>query len=347
MEKNKFKSKINKNIDINNDDLINNAKKILCYKNPTVSGSYVKYGRSKACDLDLEETININNPLDINNILDDLCNKLYLHKTQIKFISFYFDITDFRITSILKSLGYINGNFEIIDCDLNINIDKTLPEKIKNKIILLIDKLKINKNLTNYITLYSYLKKINKPNWTLSEFKKKEKIINGIKINLLTTPFKYIYINIIFEKFRISNYLRLIQIKNINKNTRYNIDSVDISDILLDNKIFYYFLLKKIQVLLKYCYFNKIFKERFIIDNAITFYNEIYDFRENVGIEYNKFCLMDNEINIEPDKDKLKILKKNYKIEFDKINYKSKELYDKIYKVYSKYFNIYLKFTSK
>lgn len=345
MEKNKFKSKINKNIDINNDDLINKAKKILCYKNPSVSGSYIKYGRNKACDLDLEENININNYLDINTILDDLYNKLYLHKLQIKLISFYFDITDFRITTILKSLGYINGTFEIIDCNLNINIDKTLPEKIKNKITLLIDKLKINKNLTNYIILYSYLKKINKPNWTLAEFKKKEKIINGIKINLLTTPFTYMYVNIIFEKFRISNYLRFIQIKN--KNIKYNIDSVDISDILLDNKIFYYFLLKKIQVLLKYCYFNRIFKERFLIDNAITFYNEIYDFRENIGIEYNKFCLIDNEINIETDKDKLKILKKNYKIEFDKINNKSKELYDKIYQVYSKYFNTYLKFISK
>ena len=54
--KKSFEKLVNKEIDIN-DDFIIKTKKILGLKKPTLHGSYIKYGKKKACDLDMSENI--------------------------------------------------------------------------------------------------------------------------------------------------------------------------------------------------------------------------------------------------------------------------------------------------
>jgi hypothetical protein len=92
----------------------------------------------------------------------------------------------------------------------------------------------------------------------------------------------------------------------------------------------------------KWGYFNRIFKEKYLINKTIDTYNEIYDFRENIGDKYFKLCSIDNHLSLE--KENKDLLKKKYKNQFTEINNSSKELYDKINKLYGKYLNLYLRF---
>jgi hypothetical protein len=329
----KFKTLVNTNIDLVNDPFIKKSKEILSIFNPKLEGSYIKYGKEKSCDLDMKENLNANNR---NELLKKLLDKLinYQKKIKIILIKFYFD--DIRIKNILNSIGYLNGLLEIKDCNLDFEIDKTLPSKIKDKIIKRTNKLKNKLNITNYLKLYRYLHKLNIQSWKLSEFINGEKNINGRLIKLYDTNFTDMYIEVLIDDYRVSNYISFNK-ENKTKSPYY---TSEIDDLINNKEIFYYYILKKIQVFLKWAYFNRIFKEKYLIDNVADTYNEIYDFREEIGNKYYKLCMLGNLLLINKE-DKLK---DKYKIEFDKINTLSKNLYDKISKHYSKYLNLYLRF---
>lgn len=340
---NKFKSLSNKNIDIINDSFIKISKEILSINNPILNGSYIKYGKDKACDLDMYENIKIRNLTNRNDILQILLDKLIKHKKKIKLIRLCFYFNDDRIKNILDKLGYISGTFEIMKCELNFDIDDTLPLKIKDKINKLKNKLQLNFNIKNYIKLHNYLHKLNNTSWRLSEFIKGYKIINGINIKLYDTNFKNVYIELLYENYKITNYISFIDHDNKynDNNKKLNYYSVDFYDIINNNKIFYYIVLKKYQVFLKWGYFNKIFKERELINKTVDFYNEIYDFRENIGNKYFELCSIDNQILLTKNNEKLK---EDYKKKFKKINKLSKKIYTKINKLYAKYLNLFLRF---
>lgn len=337
---NKFKTLINKNIDIINDPFIKISKEILSIYNPLIHGSYIKYGKDKACDLDMYENIKIKDINNRNNILKILLNKLITNKKKIKLIRLCFYFNDNRIKNIINHLGYISGTFKIVDCNLNFIINDTIPLKIKEKIKKLRDKLKINFDIDNYIKLHSYLHKLNNTSWRLSEFIKGEKIINGINIKLYELNFDTLYIELLYNNYKISNHITFISdnIRKI-KNTYY---SAEFNDLINNKKLFYYFVLKKIQVFLKWGYFNKIFKEIKLIEKTSDIYNEIYDFRENIGNKYFELCSIDNQRLLKKGNEEL--LKKEYKKLFKKINKSSKELYDKINKSYEIYLDLYVRF---
>jgi hypothetical protein len=338
---NKFKSLSNKNIDIINDPFIKISKEILSINNPVLNGSYIKYGKDKACDLDMYENIKIQNLTNRNDILQILLDKLIKNKKKTKLIRLCFYFNDDRIKNILNNLGYISGTLEIIDCNLDFNIDNTLPQKIKDKINKYKNKLQSDFNIKNYIKLHNYLYKLNNVSWKLSEFKKGYKIINGINIKLYDTIFKNVYIELLYDNYKITNYISFINYDEKNDQKKLNHYSADFYDIINNKKIFYYIILKKIQVFLKWGYFNKIFKEKELINNTINFYNEIYDFRENIGNKYFELCSIDNQILLTKNKEKLK---KEYKKNFKKINKHSEKIYIKINKLYKKYLNLYLRF---
>lgn len=332
----KFKTLVNTNIDLVNDPFIKESKEILSINNPKLKGSYVKYGKEKSCDLDMEEKINISNLNHRNELLKKLLDKLVLNKKKIKIILLIFYFDDFRIKNILNSLGYITGLLEIKDCNLNFEIDKSLPSKVKEKITKRTNKLKKELNISNYIKLYRYLYRLNNQSWKLSEFINGEKNINGQNIVLNELNFTDLYIEIILDNFRVSNYISFNN-KSKNKAPFY---SSELNDLINNKEIFYYIVLKKIQVFLKWAYFNRIFKEKYIIGNVANTYNEIYDFREKIGNKYYHLCMLDNSLLIKKED----TIKKKYKVEFDKINIMSKDLYDKINKLYNNYFNLYLRF---
>ena len=290
----KFKTLVNTNIDLVNDPFIKESKEILSINNPKLKGSYVKYGKEKSCDLDMEEKINTSNLNHRNELLKKLLDKLVLNKKKIKIILLIFYFDDFRIKNILNSLGYITGLLEIKDCNLNFEIDKSLPSKVKEKITKRTNKLKKELNITNYIKLYRYLYRLNNQSWKLSEFINGEKNINGQNIILDELNFTDVYIVILLDNFRVSNYISFNN-KSKNKAPYY---SSELNDLINNKEIFYYIILKKIQVFLKWAYFNRIFKEKYIIGNVANTYNEIYDFREKIGNKYYQLCMLDNSLVI-------------------------------------------------
>jgi hypothetical protein len=81
-------------------------------------------------------------------------------------------------------------------------------------------------------------------------------------------------------------------------------------------------LLKKILVFLKFIYYQKSVKT-----NTIKTYNDLYDFRETVGIEYNKICRLSNDILIQKDKLSKKQLQYEYDKHFTVLNDKCKTKY--------------------
>ena len=99
----------------------------------------------------------------------------------------------------------------------------------------------------------------------------------------------------------------------------------------------FYLLLKKFQVFLKWGYFNRIFKEHNLVKLAIITYNDIYDFREDIGIIYNKLCLLQTQIILCDNTALLQELKIQYEKDFIQFNNISKKYYyekSKKYKIY-------------
>lgn len=316
-----FRKLKNANIDIENDVFVQKSKELLRIKNPIVVGSYNKYGFDKACDLDFNETILIKEKSDIKSILQQWCKKLANNKNEmtITVINFYFD--DKRITTIIKSLGYINGLLEIKKCNLDFKIDLSLPVKVRNKISSYRMDLLNNLSLDKYIDFYVYLNKLNISNWSLTEFKKGEKTINGILIRLYDMNFSVAYVECIYQNFRITNYIEFTTSGKSYK-PRYPFYFNQLYEVIESGEISYLILLKKILVFLKFIYYQKSVKT-----NTIKTYNDLYDFRETVGIEYNKICRISNDILIQKDKSSKKQLQNEYNKYFAVLNDKCKAKY--------------------
>jgi hypothetical protein len=314
-------------MDIKKDPFVLKVKELITIKNPKLHGSYLKFGKDKACDLDIYELIVTNTKHERINILNLLLNKLIKYKNEYKLISLYFYIDDIRIRNILKNLGYVNGLLEIKECNLKFDIDNTLSESIIKKINNLRNKLIKNFNLDNYLKLFIYLYSIMTPSWTLNEFKKKEKKILNNMINLNNIEFTDLKIDILYDNFRVTNY---IMFKKTDFNKKYYYPFT-LHSITFNKKIFYYFFIKKIESLLKWLFFNKKIKN-------ITI--DINKFRDEIGNEYNELCLLSNKIEF----DKNIKLKEEFNKKFDIINNKSLNLYNLIIKEYLTQLRDYARF---
>ena len=108
MEKNKFKELVNSNIDITNDNFVIMAKEILAVNNPKLKGSYLKYGKDKACDLDMNDNLYASSLNERNEIIKTYINKLIKHKDKFKVIKIKVYIKDERIQNIIDSIGVVN-----------------------------------------------------------------------------------------------------------------------------------------------------------------------------------------------------------------------------------------------
>ena len=343
MDKNKFKELVNSNIDITNDKFVISAKEILAVNNPKLKGSYLKYGKDKACDLDMNDNLHTHSLNERNEIIETYINKLLKHKNKFKVIKIKVYIKDERVQNIIDSIGFVNGLLEVIDFDItNIKIDDTLPDKIKVKITELLNKYDNDKTIDNYVLLNNYLVDLNYLDWSFEEFIKKEKLMNGIKINLNDRFYTDIYIEIIYDNFIVSNLIQFIGLSD-NNNIVHTYKLFDLNDMTVNNKISYYNLLKKIQHFIKWAYWQRLLKEKEIIRNTIFIYNQIDEFREKIGNQYNEICLLNTSSLIAKTEKEQNKLKEEYYKKYEIFNLLAKEKYEKVSKIYSSYLALYLR----
>jgi len=327
------------------DEFITEAKELLEVTKSKVSGSYLRYGKDKACDLDLSEELDIDET-EIPDLLNSYFKKLKERKNDFILTRLSFDIIDDSIKRLIDNLGNLNGLLQIENSNISEDqINKLLPKKMVNEIKTLIKEYNDDKTILTYVNLYMYLKKNIQPIFTLEEAIKGEKKFNGEKIKISDYNFTYMYIEVIFENYRVSNFVYLRK-QNKPETKLWN---VELNEVLIESLIensknkyqmSYYKLLKNFFHFLKKGYFNKIFEERDLIDQTIDTYNEIYDFREKVGNMHNNLCKIENMILIDKKNKKLYEDYKNLKQEFE---LKCKNYFLQVSKRYSKYLREYFK----
>jgi len=337
-----------KSIDYSNivdDEFITEAKELLEVTKSKVSGSYLRYGKDKACDLDLKEELNIDKN-EISNLLKNYFKKLKSRENEIILVRLTFDIIDESIKKLLDNLGNLNGLLQIENSNINQDqIDSTLPKKMINEITKLIVEYNKKKTIFEYVNLYMYLKLNLKPPFTIDEALKGKKKFNGKTIKLSDYKYNYMFIEVVYNDFKISNFV-IFKEKPFNNTAIINVelDDVLIKSLTKNSKnkyqMSYYNLLKFFFHFLKKGYFNKIFEERDLIDQTIDTYNEIYDFREKVGTMHNNLCKIENMILIDKKNKKLHEDYKNLKQEFE---LKCKNYFLQVSKRYSKYLREYFK----
>lgn len=340
---NKFKSIDYSNI--KDDDFIINAKKILELKNAKSSGSYIRYGKDKSCDLDLSENLEIDEE-EIIDLLDTYFKKLKLNENKFILIRLSFDIIDNSIQKLINNLGNLNGLLQIENSNINESqIDDKLPNSIKEKIKRLILDYNENNDVFSYINLYMYLKDNLQSTFTIDEALVGEKIFNGNKINLYDYNFSYMYIEMIYENYRISNFVYLKKINKIDSPTW----DVELNEVLIKSinqnkskyQMSYYKLLKYFFHFLKQSYFKKLFQEHDLVYKAIETYNEIYDFREKIGEMNNNLCKIENLIIIN-SKNNDKLIKEYNELK-EQFEIKCKNYFIQVSKPFLKYLKSYFK----
>ena len=352
---NKFKSIDYSNI--KDDDFIINSKRILEFQNAKASGSYIRYGKDKSCDLDLSEKLEIDEE-EIIDLLEIYFKKLKLNESQFILTRLSFNIIDKSIQKLINNLGNLNGLLQIENSNINeTQIDDKLPNSMKEKIKRLILNYNENNDVFSYIDLYMYLKDNLQPTFTIDEALVGEKIFNGNKINLYDYNFSYMYVEVIYENFRISNF---VYFKKINKVDSPTWD-VELNEVLIKSinqskskyQMSYYKLLKYFFHFLKQSYFKKLFQEHDLVSNAIETYNEIYDFRERLGDMNYNLCKIENMIIININNNKFKEnsklkeenskLKKEYTELKQQFELKCKNYFIQVSKPFLKYLKSYFK----
>jgi hypothetical protein len=328
-----FKKSIIK-YEYNNDDFVLEVEKLIGIQKTKVVGSYIKYGKDKVCDLDLSEDIT---SLDINNkmgILKLYFNKLNQNKDKFKIIHIYFDMEHSIIKELYNNIGYMDGLFNIHS--YNEEKIKELLNKLNNDTITkLFEKYKKD---NNYLSFLEKIKNMIYPEWTLDELIKGEKTYHNETFNIGNSSYSYFYIEIIYNDFRTSNYIY------IHKQPKTDEKYIIFDDILKNEKIFYYYLIKKLLFFIKWLYYRKLIKEKELVNKTIDLHNEIFDFREEIGNKYNKSCLMSNQIDINKlyNKEDTKLIKK-YNEYIDSLNKICEEKYRYFTKDYSYYLEKYIR----
>jgi hypothetical protein len=360
--------KKNLQIEYKNDEFYKKAIDLIGFNNPIIVGSYIKYGKSKTCDMDLSENINFDN---INSRINFLkyVKKIISNekKNNYKIIRLKFEyIKPYnKLKIIYEKLHSIDGLFNFdktISSDID-NYINDLPLELKIDFEIIFDKYKKEQNIENYIILLNFLNTYMYPKWSKKECKIGKKIYYDEEFNILNLDlsYSYFYIEIIYDNFRISNYIFLSkEVKNDNDKL-----FIHIEDLILNNQLSYYYYLKKIGYFMKWLYFKKKLDYSDVKKNIIEF-NNLFDFRDNIGSEYNKYCIIKNNIDLYEKKlykyikkysknknkkydkyikkynNKIKKLDKDYNNGLTIINNKSKTYFNNLLKMYEKYMLRYI-----
>ena len=309
MNKQEFKKTVIDDNNIENKLFFDQVSSIIQMDRAIIVGSYNKYGKENVCDLDLNEIYM--KPKDkfiyfFNNYID----KLIKNKKKYHFITSHFNEDHSILKKIYNTLGYMNGKFEIQHDNIDmINNDMMkLPIELKNELLVYIDNYKNNKSTDMFIKLLMFIHSKKTPHWTLKDLKKGSIEYYDQVFKISDLNFSYFHIDIMYENFKVSNNIKLDK----DKNDKYI--TIPIHYIYSDNMIFYYFLIKKFLFFIKWLYYNRLIRDKFLYKNAISLYNKIFDFRNQIGKIYNKTCLVQYKIYM------IKIKIKKYKKKLNKDN---------------------------
>ncbi len=265
-----------------NEPFVIEAKNLLQVKNAKMIGSYARFGREKACDMDLTETLNISK----DNIADDL-EKYFndLKKKDVTILKISFDIINEDIKKIMNHMGYIDGTLTVHEYNLKSN-NLISDDKNIQKLIQTYNKSNL---LKDYLKLYKYLANKLYPTFTIDE------AIKQTKLCIKQCNYTYMHIEVIYQNFRITN---TVLFPNFKSNSCDKIKNFDLADTITSNyEINYYKMIKHFFHWLIKSFFDKLFKEYNLVKNIVCLYNEISDFRESIGEINNNICKLENLIN--------------------------------------------------
>ena len=116
-----------KNLDYKNDPFYIETANLIGINKPIVVGSYLKYGKNKACDLDMTEKIK-------KIYFLDYLKKLILNKNKFILLDAHFDEPYNKLKIIKDKLGYLDLNFKINQKENIIQDINLLPKELKEKI---------------------------------------------------------------------------------------------------------------------------------------------------------------------------------------------------------------------
>lgn len=285
------------------DSFYQEVSSIIGMETPYLKGTYLRYGKNKACDMDItEDRVGFNQEKFINYI-----NKLIKNKDKYYLLEVRFNEPYEKLQIIRDKLGYLDGMFIKHSNDSIINDVENLPIELKKEIQVYINEYITNPSIKNFIKIKIFVKDKIYPKWTLKELIKGEKQYYDQQFKIANFNFTTFNIEIIYKNFRASN---VINFKKEVMRTDYI--KVSLNTIVnCSGDISYIKLLKKFLTFIKWIYFkNKIINKQ-LFDNTPLLYNELYEYNESFGLEYNKNCKYKNKIDIL----KLKINKYNKKME--------------------------------
>lgn len=312
---------------------IESISNIIGYNRCYVTGSYIKYGKDKTCDIDCGESMN---DIDkFNNYIKRLYNDYKNHKLLL--VTSYFNIKHPLIYELYILLGSIDGVLNIID-EKPREIIFALIDKIKDDTILdLYNKYLEQKTLDCFIKLKMYIIDKVYPKWTFTDLLKGYIEHYGVTFNIKDFKFETFYIEIIyledpFKNVRMSNFIEFKQYEN----KKINIEK-ELDNIILNDKVYYYYLVKTVMFFFKKYYYTNVIKEYKLRKNMMNIYDMMHKFRDQYGEMNNKYCIIKNHIDIA----KLKIKKYNIKLKRDSNNKKYIKKLNKYKQIYDKNMVLY------
>ena len=249
-----------------NEPFVIEAKNLLQVKNAKMIGSYARFGREKACDMDLTETLTISKD-NIAEVLEKYFNDL--KKKDLTILKISFDIINEDIKKIMNHMGYIDGTLNVRDYNLISGRDSNLisgrdsnlisgrdsnlnTTKIDDKNIQkLIETYNKSNLLKDYLKLYKYLVDKLHPVFTLDE------AIKQTKLCIKQCNYTYMHIEVIYQNFRITNTVLFPNFKSVACN---KIKKFDLADTITSTyEINYYKMIKHFFHWLIKSFFDKLF----------------------------------------------------------------------------------------
>ena len=260
---------------------------------------------NKVCDIDLNETVAVNNET-FKSYIVRLRNSFINEKskgTPIHLIKAYFNIPYPPLKNISNKIGYVDGTMKIHQNESILDDVNKLPDELKNDINMMISKYRETKDINDYINILGYINSKMYALWTLDELMKGDKIyydqelnINDILSNNMQSL--YFYIEVVYKNFRVSNYMTCQCTGTTGANISNPYISAQSDEIMLASKLSYYRLLKKFKVFIKWLTYTYKIKDKYMKEKTMTLYNEIAELIEMVSVKYTKYCNIKNKIDI-------------------------------------------------